>query len=239
MKKVGDRKRAGPDRSVLIKVLTPVVLVSIFIVFYGLSLTDNGQGEMVDTASQTTLPEAGQQKEPQRLQVSLNDDPVKGSGNAPVTIIEFGDFQCPFCARFFFDTLPSIQSEYIDTGKVRLVYRDFPISNHQYAQKAAEAAECADEQGMFWEYHDKLFENQEQLSTENFKKWASELGIDSIQFDECLDSGRMAGEVQSDLKEGRSYGVRGTPTFFINGIVLNGAYPFETFRQIIEQELTK
>jgi len=175
----------------------------------------------------------------QRLQVSADDDPVKGSKDAPVTIIEFSDFQCPYCGRFYQQTLPLIEENYIKTGKVKIVYRDFPLSFHQYAQKAAEAAECAHEQGKFWEYHDKLFENQNALDVASLKQYASELGLDAQKFNDCLDSGKKASEVQKDFNDGSMYGVSGTPTFFINGIPLVGAQPYSVFEQIINQELSK
>lgn len=184
------------------------------------------------------LPSINEQQ-PLIIQVSADDDPVKGKKNAPVTIIEFSDFQCPFCGRFFAQALPLIEESYIKTGKVKLVYRDFPLSFHQYAQKAAEAAECADEQGKFWEYHDKIFENQNALDTSSLKQYAKDLGLDATKFNSCLDSGKMASEVQKDFKDGASYGVSGTPTFFINGVEVVGAQPYNIFEQIIEQELNK
>jgi len=176
---------------------------------------------------------------PSRITVSADDDPVKGSENAPVAIIEFSDFQCPYCGRFYSQTLPQIEEKYIKTGKVKFVYRDYPLSFHQFAQKASEAAECADEQGKFWEYHNKIFENQQSLSIANLKKWALDLSLDSNKFDTCLDSGKYEEEVEKDFQDGSVAGVTGTPAFFINGILLTGAQPFENFRAIIEVELAK
>lgn len=172
------------------------------------------------------------------VDVSADDDPVKGNADAPVTIIEFSDFQCPFCARFFSDTLPQIEENYIKTGKVKLVYRDFPLDNiHLQATPAAQAAECADEQGKFYEYHDKLFENQQLLSTDNYKKWAEELGLDTDQFNGCVDSKKYASEVAKDSADGSAAGVTGTPAFFINGKYISGAQPFSVFEALIEAEL--
>lgn len=176
--------------------------------------------------------------------VSVDDDPSFGSDDAPVTMVEFSDFQCPFCRSFFESTLPEIKRQYVETGKVRLVYRDFPIrSMHQYAQKAAEAAECASEQDRFWEYHDVLFQRQNEWSTGNatgsFKKYASELGLNSDAFAECLDSGRYEAEVEKDLQDGVKYGVTGTPTFYINGLKVVGARPLDDFVKVIESELGK
>ncbi len=174
---------------------------------------------------------------PSRIEASIDDDPVKGNKDAPVAIIEFSDFECPFCTRFYEQTLPSIEENYIKTGKVKLVYRDFPLSFHQNAQKAAEAAECADEQGRFWEIHDKIFENGVSGGVNQLKQYAKDTGLNTAQFNECLDSGKMASEVQKDFNDGQGYGVSGTPAFFINGIEVVGAQPFSVFQQIIEQEL--
>jgi len=184
------------------------------------------------------------------ISVSLDDDPVKGDPNAPITMIEFSDFQCPFCARFFTETLPLIQKNYIDTGKVKFVYRDFPIpSIHQNAIPAAIAAECADEQGMFWEYHDKIFENQilwQDLDNQNvvrtFEQFAKELVLDTDTFNTCLESAKYLEEVQNDLNEGVSYGVTGTPGFFIGNEkigygMVSGAQPYAAFQQVFDQLL--
>lgn len=174
------------------------------------------------------------------IEASVDDDPVLGKEDAPVTIVEFSDFQCPFCGRFEKDTFPKLKEEYIDTGKVKLVFRDFPLTNiHPYAQKAAEASECADEQGKFWKYHDKLFENQDALTVDDLKKYADDLNLNNNKFEKCLDSDSMKEEVQKDTDDGINYGVAGTPAFFINGILLEGAQPFENFKQIIDDELAK
>ena len=183
--------------------------------------------------------QANEPQQPSKVQVSADDDPVQGPKNAPVTIVEFSDYQCPYCGRFYTQTLPLIEENYIKTGKVKLVFRDFPLSFHQYAQKASEASECAHEQGKFWEYHNMLFENQQSLSVENLKQYAKNLGLDTAKFNSCLDSGKMASEVQKDFKDGQSYGVDGTPAFFVNDVLLVGAQPFSAFQQIIEQELKK
>ena len=172
--------------------------------------------------------------------VSADDDSVLGDSKAPVTIIEFSDYQCPFCERFYTATLPQIKTEYINTGKVKLVYRDFPLSSiHPQAEKAAEAAECAGEQNKYWEMHNKLFENQGALDTDSLKKYAQQIGLDSGKFNDCLDSGKMASEIAKDTADGTSYGVQGTPAFFINGQEISGAQPFESFKQIIDAELSK
>ena len=167
----------------------------------------------------------------------VDGDYVKGDENAPVTIIEYSDFECPFCGRFFEQTLPQIEENYIDTGKVKLIYRDFPLGFHANAQKAAEAAECAGEQGKYWEMHDTLYETGA-LSIANLKQHAKDLGLDSTQFDSCLDSGKYATEVTDDMAKGQAAGVSGTPSFTINGKLLVGAQPYATFAQMIDAELS-
>ncbi len=171
-----------------------------------------------------------------RSQVSADDDPFKGGANAKVVIVEFSDYQCPYCARAE-STVEQILDAY--GNKVKFVYRDFPLPGHQFAQKAAEATECADEQGKFWEYHDLVFENQQSLSADSLKNYARTLNLDGSKFDSCLDSGKYTQEVKKDLSDGAKYGVEGTPTFFINGIKIPGAVPFEQFKQIIDNELKK
>lgn len=164
-------------------------------------------------------------------------DYIKGDENAPVTIIEWSDFECPFCVRFYDQTLSSIDEKYIQTGKVRLVYKDFPLSFHQQAQKAAEAAQCAGDQGKYYEMHDMLFESGVSGGVASFKAYATNLGLNSAQFNNCLDSGKYYDEVQDDMKQGAAAGVRGTPGFLVNGQLVSGAQPFSVFEQVIEAAL--
>jgi len=172
------------------------------------------------------------------VQVSADDDPALGPQDAPVLIVEFSDFQCGYCARFTTETLNQILDTY--GNQVRFVYRDFPLTSmHPYAQKAAEAAQCAYEQGKYWEYSDLLFQNQQALDVDSLKGYAQQLGLDTDAFNECLDSGRYTSEVQNDFAQGQSYGVTGTPTFFINGRLLVGAKPFSAFQAMIAEELAK
>ena len=201
----------------------------------------SGTLKEIQPSEQETLPNQPSRQQPStaKTSISVDDDPTKGSESAPVTIIEFSEYQCPFCKRFFDQTLPLIEENYIKTGKVKYVFRDFPLSFHEYAPKAAEAAECADEQDKFWEYHDKLFENQNALGIESLKQYAIELNLNTVKFDSCLDSGIMASEVQKDFSDGSEYGVSGTPTLFINGVKVVGAQPYSVFEEIIEQELNK
>lgn len=170
---------------------------------------------------------------------SIDGVAMKGDPNAPVTITEWSDFECPFCGRFYSDTLPQIEEQYIKTGKVNLVYKDYPLSFHPNAQKAAEAGKCALEQDpeKFWLLHDKIFQNQQNLNTANLKQWAAEIGLDSSEFNECLDSGRMASVVQAEMQEGQQKGVRGTPGFLVGDQLVSGAQPFAVFQQAIEAQL--
>jgi protein-disulfide isomerase len=165
-------------------------------------------------------------------EVSVDDDPAWGPIDAPVTIVQFGDYQCPYCKQFHDETLPQISETY--EGQIRFVYRDFPLAQHPDAQKAAEASECADDQERFWDYHDLLWANQLELDVDSLKAYAAQLGLDTATFDDCLDSGANAEEVQNDYDDGVSYGVPGTPTFFINGIMVVGAQPFSTFQAMID-----
>ena len=194
--------------------------------------------------------QADEQAKVQSISVSTDDDPVRGNQDAPITIVEFSDFQCPFCARFQIQTLPLILEQYVETGKVKFVYRDFPIQNsHPNAMPAAAASECAHEQNKYWEYHDILFENQgvwnkvEVTSAITvFKEFAAELDLNQDQFNNCLDSGKYIEEINNDLKDGRNYGITGTPGFFIGNeetgfVKLNGAQPFEAFKSIIDSQL--
>ena len=167
-----------------------------------------------------------------------DSDPSLGNPKAPVTIVEFGDFQCPFCQRFFMTTEREVIEKYVKSGKVRWVYRDFPLTGiHDMAQKAAEASECANEQEKFWPYHDLLYTRQQALSVPNFKSWARELGLKGEQFDSCLDSGKYFDETQKDFQDGQAAGVTGTPASFVNGKLISGAVPFEAMRDIIEEAL--
>lgn len=173
--------------------------------------------------------------EPYRLDVPAVG-PAKGPDTAPVTIVEFSDFECPFCSRVT-PTLTQVHDTYGD--KVRIVFRNFPLPIHPSAPKAAEAAACAFELGKFWEMHDAMFADQKGLAIDGLKAKAAAVGLDAAKFDECLTSGRMASKVQADLEAGRAAGVNGTPAFFINGRDLSGAVPFEQFKQLIDDELAR
>ncbi|MFZ5800296.1 MAG: DsbA family protein [Candidatus Omnitrophota bacterium] len=174
---------------------------------------------------------------PARLSVSADDDAILGAKNAAVTIVEFTDYQCPFSSRFFNETLPQLKKKYIESGKAKLVFRDFPLGFHQQAMKAAEAAECAGEQGKYFEYHDQIFKDPKSLDLNQLKKIARAIGLDSARFNACLDAGEMAAEVKKDMRDAQKYEVQSTPTFFINGIIIRGAQPYAAFEELIEKEL--
>jgi len=161
---------------------------------------------------------------------------IRGDKNAKVTLIEYSDFECPYCARHN-TTVEQILEEY--KGQVRLVFRHFPLSFHAEAQKASEAVECAGDQGKFWEMHDAVFEanTKKQMSVEQWKKVAKDLGLDASAFDSCLDTGKYATKVKTDLAEGQAAGVKGTPATFVNGEMVSGAVPFDRFKTTIDKYL--
>ena len=225
--------------------LLAILVVGAFFVFTG------NNGTTGQAAQQPTqLP-----SQPSQVEASADDDAFLGDENAPVEIIEFSDYQCPFCRKFWTETLPLIKSEYIDTGKVKFVYRDFPLTSiHPAAQPAAEAAECVREKGgdeAYFIMHDKIFQEGNildggdpikgpvqgtaQFGTTELKQWAKDIGYD---ISSCLDSGKFKSEVQKDLADATSAGGQGTPYFIINGKPLSGAQPFSAFKQIIDAELT-
>lgn len=175
--------------------------------------------------------------DPPRIKLSVAaHEPAKGPANAKVTIVEYSEFQCPFCSRVG-PTIKQIMDEYGD--KVRIVFRHFPLGMHNRAIPAAEAAQCAHDQGKFWEYHDKLFENQRALADENLKQYAADLGLDTEKFNSCYDAGKHRDDVKKMMDSGTAAGVTGTPAFFINGRFLSGAQPFDAFKTIIDNELSR
>jgi len=172
--------------------------------------------------------------EPPILPVSVDDDPSIGPAEAPVTIVEFSDFQCPYC-KLSVPMIKEILAKYPD--KVKVVYRDYPGPHHPHAQQAAEAAQCAGDQGKFWEYHDSLFDHQAPGAGWNFTELAKEIGLNQDAFATCLNTGRYRQEVAKDLHDGFKLGVTSTPTFFINGRPLVGARPFAEFQPVIDRLL--
>lgn len=212
-------------------ILAALLIIVLFVWLGDNDGKDRGTtGRAVGNAPQQLPPPSG-------AAVTVDDDPVLGDKDAPVTIIEFSDYECPFCGRHFRETYPLIKKNYIDTGKVKLVYRDFPLNFHPMAVPAAVAANCVREKGSdsaYWKMHDRIFENQQSLSNENLKKWAQELGYDIAS---CFDSGKYKEEVQKDVADGSAAGVQGTPGFFINGQQISGAQPYSVFQQAIDAAL--
>ncbi len=176
---------------------------------------------------------------PARPRVALGtipkESPAAGPEGASVTIVEFSDFQCPYCARVSSNLLPQIRKTYGD--KVRFVFRDFPLDTHKEAVPAAVAARCAGRQGKFWEMHDMLFSRQKELGGPFYEKAGKEIGLDMAKFSECRKDPKVAEAVKSDGSEGARLGVNSTPTFFVNGLVVEGAIPFEEFRKTVDEEL--
>ncbi len=213
----------------LIEIILVVTLLNSFAIFK--------LYKKIDSLAVYTAALSSQSAPAPTVDVSIDDDEFVGDPNAPVTIVEFTDFECKVCSMHYQQIYPQIHQKYVETGLVRYVVRDYPIEFHLQAQKAAEAAECAGEQGNYWEMHYMLFENQANLSVDNYKKWAREIGLDGAIFDECLDSGAMEEEVKMDVADGSSYGVHGTPIFFINGKMISGAKPFAVFDAAIQKAL--
>lgn len=202
------------------------------------------------SAVRPAAPASAPASPPRPVLVSADDDPVLGMPDAPVTIVEFSDFECPFCSRFYKETLPLIKATYIEAGAAKLVYRDFPIDRiHPNARVAHAAAECADEQGKFWPYHDVLFDRQgewsplaPELMRERVSEYARLLSLDASAFAECLDSPETDAEIEADKRDGSSYGATGTPAFFVGSdssgyVLISGAKPFESFAAAIESAL--
>ncbi len=176
--------------------------------------------------------------------VSADDDAFLGDPDAPITLIEFSDYQCPYCQRFYSTVLPEIKANYIDTGKVKFVYRDFPISSHVNALPAAIAAECAGEQDNYWSMHDKLFTNYASWVAlpevgSVFKQYAAEIDLDADSFASCFDNKDVEDEINGDLKDAIGYSVTATPTLFVNGQKVVGAQPFPVFQGIFDKILSE
>lgn len=169
--------------------------------------------------------------------ISVENEPILGSPSAAVTLIEFSDFECLFCARYANTTFNEIKKAYVDSGKAKIVFKNFPLPFHKQASQAAQASECAFLQGKFWGYKETLFKNQKNLSVQDLKKYAVDLGLDAEKFNKCLDSGETRKEVEQDLQEGREANIEGTPSFLINGELLVGAQPFSAFQEVIEKLL--
>lgn len=200
-----------------------------------------GSAPVEDPSRPTPLPE--------KVEVSIEGEPFWGEEDAPVTLVEFTDYQCPFCKRAFDTMWEKLKKEYIDTGKVKYVVRDFPLSFHQNAQAAANAANCAYDQGgneVYFNYHDLLFKNQSEWEslaadalTDKFKEFATQVGLEESKFSTCLSSEKYADEINQDIMDGQAAGVSGTPTFFINGKRVVGAVPYTQIKGIIDDQLKR
>jgi protein-disulfide isomerase len=238
---------APPKGSVYLKYVVLGVFVLLLVVIGGAGAIIANQGTLASTPTPVKVPTAAVSATAApvaRCTPAPRVEHVKGDANAKVTIIEYSDFQCPYCAQFSVQTYPQIDEEYIKTGKVKYIFRPLVLPNHLQAQKAMEAAESAGAQGKFWEMHDLLFGKQSQWSdkggaVEIFKGYAKSLGLDEAAFALALDCGRYAAIGNENSVEAQKAGVTGTPTFLVNGRVLNGAYPFEQFAKVIEEELAK
>lgn len=248
---MNDQKQSNNSKSVqwlAISIIIASLLIS------GSILYSNYQSKSTEGFNRKTGQDAGNQPLAKAGQVSIDDDAVLGDKAAPLTMIEFSDFQCPFCRKLWKESLSQIKKEYIDTGKLKFVYRDFPLSPHPAAEPAALAAECAKEQGKFWEMHNKIFQEQDKQGTgtiafaaDDLKKWASQIGLNAAKFNQCLDSAKYKGEVEKDYSDGIAAGVTGTPASFIGkstdsgvieGTLVSGAQPFSEFKTVIDQLLS-
>lgn len=203
-------------------------------------LTQQRQRQAFDDYTSTLKKKYGAEVllKPLRVAVDSPDAPSRGPADAPVTIVEFGDFECPYCGGLE-PTLEKVQKNY--AGKVRLVFRQYPLNGiHPLAAKASEAAMCAKEQGKFWELHDRMYAHQDALEVDDLKKAASELGMDADRFDECVDSNRYEAAIQADLRAGEQAGVNGTPALFVNGRpVPGGAVQYDVLAKVIDEELMR
>jgi len=195
-------------------------------------------------------PMAGQPAPPgpdlSTITMDLNGEPVKGDKNARIVVIEFSDYQCPFCARFARETSPLIEKEYVQTGKIRYIFRDLPLTSiHPNAFKAAEAAACAGEQDKFWEMHDRLYENQKKIALSDLPSHAESIGLDKARFEQCLSSDKYAEKIRQDMAEASRVGVTGTPAFFVAVVdpkdsklkfvqLMKGAQPFSSFKMYLD-----
>lgn len=238
----------------LVPLLVVLVVVAAFVVgmFYGkLQVYENG-GAVAGTGNQEGSPDTGNQPAAQPTPVVLSDDAwnqitgsgaagVKGEDGAPVKIVEFTDYQCPFCGRYTNETYPSIVEKYVDTGKVQYILRDLPLSFHPNAKPAALATRCAGDQGKYWEMHDLIFKNQEEWSEGDAKSvfagYAAEIGLNVNEYNQCYDGDTHAEVIDADTALASTVGATGTPTFFINGKKLVGAQPLSAFEAVIEEAL--
>lgn len=212
-----------------------------------LSLNGNSAGSGTTGAGNqpTARPTVIDPVDQEPVEVSIEGEPFLGAKDAPVTLVEFTDYQCPFCKRAFDNNFSQLKEEYLDTGKVRYVTRDFPLAFHQNAKPASLAANCVYDQAGdsgYYEYHDLLFNKQSDWESvsepkEKFVEYANQVGVDEAEFSSCYDKEKFSDEVDEDLADGQTLGVGGTPSFFINGKLLVGAQPYSEIKRVIDAEL--
>lgn len=242
----GSKTSPRSERRSAARTQTRWVWYLLLVVFFGLGL---GTGYLVwginpggnPTAQAETLPlspttDPNAPRTVTRYPVTTDDDPAFGPADAPITIIEFSDYQCPYCQKWHAEVWPKLQEEFGD--QIRLVYRDFPLySIHPEAGPSAEAANCAGDQNKYWEFHDLLFSGQNELGAETYRSYAASLDLNMELFNDCVKSQEHKDEVTADFDYGGQIGIQSTPTFFINGVALIGAQPFDVFQEIINLEL--
>lgn len=224
-------------KGLITAIVVAAVVIGGSLVFLGMQMSGSSDGA-ADVADAPTAP-------PPALEITasvdelIDDDAMLGDADAPLTLIEFSDYECPFCKRHATQTMPDIKKNYIDTGKLKLVFRDYPLGFHSNAVPAALAAECArDQKGdeAYFEMHDKLFSGE--LSSEIYAEYAGELGLDMTAYNDCVDSGKFTDEINADMAAGTKYGVRGTPGFVLTDGETNksikGAQPYANFQQAFD-----
>jgi len=244
----------------LLSIISAAVLISVLLSAWGLyertslkidiaNLNNKIERMRTDLNAIKTAARPGAAPAPQPViekVVSIDDDPIKGDKNAPVTIIEFSDYECPFCKRSYDNVVTKLDEEYISKGKVRLVFRDYPLPFHKKAIPAAIAANCAGEQGKYWEVHDFLFENPDKLDAASVISSAVGIGLDKAKFEVCVKDKSKEKEIEKDVEDGQKYGVRGTPSYFIGrttdgdeitGTFIRGAQPYTVFKELIDEQL--
>ena len=244
----------------LLSIISVAVLISVLLSAWGLYERTSMQIEIAnlnnkiermssDLSAIKTAARPGQAPAPEPVietVVSIDDDPIKGDPKAPVTIIEFSDYECPFCKRSYDNVFSKLDEEYISKGKVRVVFRDYPLPFHKKAIPAAIAANCAGEQGKYWEVHNFLFENPDKLDSASVISSSVGIGLDKAKFEACVNDKSKEKEITKDLEDGQKYGVRGTPSYFIGkttdgdeitGTFVRGAQPYAVFKEHIDEQL--
>lgn len=252
--------KSSNKSSIIFAIVGAVVIISAQFIYFGFRLLNDNQMSdeelqgKIDAGIEAYVEKKIQEQNgeqptgnvPDSVAVDVNmdelvdDDAVLGDKNAPITMIEFSDYECPFCFRYFNDSYPKIIEKYVNTGKMKIVFRDYPLNFHQGAFPSALAAECVRDQSddaKYFEMHDKIFSDQANLNKETFITYVNELGLDEAKFTKCFDDQKFSDEIYADLADGQSAGIKGTPGFFINGQLVSGAQPFEVFEAVIEEQL--